>query len=249
MTQARNGAVVANPAVPLGPEPLLDVDDVSCVLGGVRALSEVTMHIAPGELVGIIGPNGAGKTTLFNVVTGFVAATSGEVRWGGAPLRGGRAHRVARSGLVRTFQNVGGFTGLTVAENLELATRGRDGAAVRRVEDLLHLADVRDTLVEDCSLATRKLVGIAMALVRTPRLLLLDEPLAGLDDTDRDRVTSLIEQVHDSGVTVCMVEHDIGRTLRLADRIVVLDAGRLVATGTPADLARDDVLARNYLSS
>jgi branched-chain amino acid transport system ATP-binding protein len=229
--------------------PLLDVDDVSCVLGGVRALSEVTMRIAPGELLAIVGPNGAGKTTLFNVVTGFVQATSGEVRWEGVPLRGRRAHHVARSGLVRTFQNVGGFTGLTVAENLELASRGRDAPATARVEELLHLGDVRDRLVEDCGLATRKLVGIAMALVRSPRLLLLDEPLAGLDDADRDRVTALIRQVHDSGVTVCMVEHDIGRTVALADRIVVLDAGRLVASGAPEQLARDAVLAGTYLTA
>lgn len=230
-------------------ETVLDVDDVSCVLGGVRALSEVSMQVRTGELVAVIGPNGAGKTTLFNVVTGFIPATTGEVRWAGGTLHKPRAHRLARSGLVRTFQNVGGFTGLTVAENLDVATRGRAPDAVARVLDQLHLGEVRDRMVEETGLATRKLVGIAMALVREPRLLLLDEPLAGLDDNDRDRVTAVIARVHDSGVTVCMVEHDIGRTMQLADRVVVLDAGRKVAEGTPAELAHDDVLATTYLSA
>lgn len=227
---------------------LLELRGVSVTVGGVQILADVDLSVHDDEVVGVIGPNGAGKTTLFNTVTGFLRPTSGEVDWLGEPITRLPAHRIARRGLVRTFQNVGGFADLTVERNLLLATRGRDRDVLREVRDLLELEPYWNTPVGDCSLATRKLVGIAVAVVRRPRLLLLDEPLAGLDRTDRDHVVEMVRKVHAEGVAICLIEHDIARTRQLADRLVVLDTGRKVADGHPDEVLGRPELAETYLA-
>ncbi len=227
---------------------LLELRGVSVSGGGVQILADVDLGVHDDEVVGVIGPNGAGKTTLFNTVTGFLRPTSGEVDWLGEPITRLPAHRIARRGLVRTFQNVGGFADLTVERNLLLATRGRDRDVLREVRDLLELEPYWNTPVGDCSLATRKLVGIAVAVVRRPRLLLLDEPLAGLDRTDRDHVVEMVRKVHAEGVAICLIEHDIARTRQLADRLVVLDTGRKVADGHPDEVLGRPELAETYLA-
>lgn len=227
---------------------LLELRGVSVTVGGVQILADVDLSVHDDEVVGVIGPNGAGKTTLFNTVTGFLRPTSGEVDWLGEPITRLPAHRIARRGLVRTFQNVGGFADLTVERNLLLATRGRDRDVLREVRDLLELEPYWNTPVGDCSLATRKLVGIAVAVVRRPRLLLLDEPLAGLDRTDRDHVVEMVRKVHAEGAAICLIEHDIARTRQLADRLVVLDTGRKVADGHPDEVLGRPELAETYLA-
>jgi branched-chain amino acid transport system ATP-binding protein len=226
---------------------LLSVRDVSLTIGGVDILRGIDLVVEQEEAVGIIGPNGAGKTSLFNVVTGFMRCTGGEVVFDGRSLAGVPPHRVPRLGLVRTFQNVGGFGDLTVAANLELASRGRDAAATADAVELLGLAPFLKTRVTSCSLATRKLVGIALAVVQRPRLLFLDEPLAGLDSDDRDHVVEMVRRVHATGVTVCLIEHDIPRTRALVGRLIVLDAGTKVADGHPDEIAARGDLAKAYL--
>lgn len=227
---------------------MLSVRQVTKEFGGIRAVDACSFEVERASITGLIGPNGAGKTTLFNTVTGFLRPTSGEVDWLGEPITRLPAHRIARRGLVRTFQNVGGFADLTVERNLLLATRGRDRDVLREVRDLLELEPYWNTPVGDCSLATRKLVGIAVAVVRRPRLLLLDEPLAGLDRTDRDHVVEMVRKVHAEGVAICLIEHDIARTRQLADRLVVLDTGRKVADGHPDEVLGRPELAETYLA-
>ncbi|MCW2793526.1 MAG: amino acid/amide transporter ATP-binding protein 1, family [Nocardioides sp.] len=228
--------------------PVLELRDVSVRIGGVQILSDVDMVVGEGECVGVIGPNGAGKTTLFNVTSGFMRPTTGTVLLGGSRIDGVRPHRVARLGMVRTFQNVGGFGDLTVRQNLVLATRGRHEGRIEQAGALLSLDGSWDIAVKDCSLATRKLVGIAVAIVREPRVLLLDEPLAGLATEDRDHVVEMIRRVHTEGTTICLIEHDIRRTRALVDRLLVLDAGRKVAEGSPEELGARNDLVEAYLS-
>lgn len=229
-------------------EVVLGLRDITVQIGGVDILQEIHLDVSAGECVGIIGPNGAGKTTLFNVATGYLRPTSGAVLLDGRRVDGTRPHHIARLGLVRTFQNVGGFGDLTVRQNLVLATRGRGQERIDRVGVLLGLDADWSRMVKDCSLATRKLVGIAVAIVRDPRVLLLDEPLAGLATEDRDHVVEMVRRVHLSGTTICLIEHDIRRTRALVDRLLVLDAGRAVAEGTPSELAARPDLAEAYLS-
>lgn len=228
--------------------PVLELRDVSLAIGGVHILTDISIAIEQGSCLGIIGPNGAGKTTLFNIASGFMKPTAGEVRLDDQPITGVAPHKVTRRGLVRTFQNVGGFGELTVRENLELATRGRDADAVEKVSELLGLRDDWNVLVKDCSLASRKLVGIGVAVVRRPRVLLLDEPLAGLATDDRDHVVQMIKRVHADGTTLALIEHDIARTRALVDRLVVLDAGEKVADGSPQELAQRSDVMEAYLS-
>jgi branched-chain amino acid transport system ATP-binding protein len=215
---------------------LLEVRGVSCTLGGVRAVDDVSVGIAEGSISGVLGPNGAGKTTLFNTITRFARIDRGEVLWDGTPIQRWRPSKVANSGLTRTFQNAGGFGDMTVRENLALAGRRNESADIDWISALLGLGPDLDRRVESCSLATRKLVGIAMAMVRRPRMLLLDEPLAGLDLEDRDSVVESIRLVHQQGVTILLIEHDVDRVLALADQIIILDVGAKVADGAPHEL-------------
>ncbi|MBI2245484.1 MAG: ATP-binding cassette domain-containing protein [Nocardioides sp.] len=247
MSTSTTGPVVEPSVVP-SVEPVLELHGITVRLGGVEVLADIDLTVRRGDCVGIIGPNGAGKTTLFNVASGFMPTTEGDVRLQGRPINGVKPHRIARRGLVRTFQNVGGFGDLSVADNMELATRGRAPDRVARVGAMLGLTDSWQTLVKDCSLATRKLVGIAIAVVREPTVLLLDEPLAGLATEDRDHVVEMIRRVHAAGTTICLIEHDIGRTRALVDRLVVLDAGRKIAEATPDELAARPDIVEDYLT-
>jgi len=217
-------------------------------MGGVRAVRDVSLFCDDGDMLGIIGPNGAGKTTLFNAICGFVRPDAGSsIRWSGREITGWRPERIARTRLLRTFQNGGGVLGLTVRENLELAARDRRSPRLAPVLERLRLTDQAERPVADCSLATRKLVGIAQAVVRDPVLLMLDEPLAGLDHTDREAVVDVIRDVHAGGVTVIFIEHDIERTLRLATRIVILDTGEKIADGLASAVSSQDDFHRAYL--
>lgn len=229
--------------------PLLEVNGVCCTLGGVRAVDDVSMSVEEGSISGILGPNGAGKTTLFNTITRFVPIDCGDVVFAGTPIRRWRPSRVANSGLARTFQNVGGFGDMTVAENLALARRRTESADITWIVNLLGLEDVLDKSVTSCSLATRKMVGIAMAMVRRPRMLLLDEPLAGLDLEDRDNVVDSIRKVHRQGVTILLIEHDVDRVLGLANHIVILDVGVKVADGSPDELMGKTELRDVYMKA
>ena len=208
--------------------PLLRVRHLSVSLGGVRAVQNFDIDIEPGDSVAMFGPNGAGKTTVFNAITRFVRCSpDSSIEWRGQRVEKSKPFQLARSGLVRTFQNTAGVRDLNVVSNLLAASRGRDDL-VEEIIGMLGLESVQGAELATCGLATRKLVSIGMALVCSPELLLLDEPLAGLDPRDRGGVMSALQRVHASGVAIFLIEHDIGRAMDFCSRVVVLDNGKKV---------------------
>jgi branched-chain amino acid transport system ATP-binding protein len=217
---------------------------VSVSFGGVRAVAGVDMEIEPGELVGLIGPNGAGKTTFIDAVTGFVRY-EGSVRLGDAPLDGLAPHVRAQRGLARTWQTVELFDDLTVRENLTVAA-GK-GASVDADLELLDLKSAAESMPWELTQAERKRAGIGRALVARPRLLLLDEPAAGLDVRQSQELGEMLPGIARTGTAVLLVDHDMGLVLSVCDRVVVLDAGAVIAQGTPAEIRGDDRVIAAYL--
>ena len=232
--------------------------------GAVRALAEVDLEVNPGQLVGLIGPNGAGKTTLIDAVTGFVPAR-GEVLLEQRSIRGMQAHHRARLGLARTWQTIELFDDLSVRENLTVATRrstarasvgevllGRPPRTEMLAEDALKLLELEaaaDKMPSELSQGQRKLVGIARALASKPRLVLLDEPAAGLDPTESEDLGQRLRGVTDAGLPALLVDHDMSLVLGICDYIYVLDFGRLIAEGTPEQVRRDPNVLAAYLGS
>ncbi len=225
---------------------LLDVQGLDVRFGGVHAVAEVDLAVAPGELVGLIGPNGAGKTTVIDALTGFVPAR-GTVHFDGRALDGQAPHHRSRAGLVRTWQSLELFDDLTVAENLSVA--GGEGGAVDDALAAMGLDDVADRLPTQLSQGRRKLVGVARALASGPLLLLLDEPAAGLDSDESQALGRRIRQLADDGLAVLLVDHDMALVLGVSDRVVVLDRGRIIADGTPDDVRADDGVVAAYLGA
>ena len=250
----------------------LTLRDVSVHFGGLVALDAVSLRVRPGRIVGVIGPNGAGKTTLFNAICGFVAPTSGEITLDGRPLRV-RPHRLTRLGIARTLQGIGHFAGLCVLENVmvgaEHHARAGFGAALlglpRSDRDERRLRDEAMAALRECGVdgyaeaapgdlpyAVRKRVALARALVARPRLLLLDEPAGGLGAEEIDTLTTLIRGLPgrtDRPCSVLLVEHHMDLVMAVCDEIVVLDFGRVVATGSPADVRDDPAVTEAYLST
>jgi branched-chain amino acid transport system ATP-binding protein len=242
---------------------LLEVEGLRVVFGGVAAVDDVSFTIEEGSLVGLIGPNGAGKTSCIEALTGYVPPASGTVRFLGRDLTGIPPHRRARAGLVRTFQAVELFDDLTVRDNLRAAANRRnvwtslrdlvapswhgDESAIDWALDVVGLADVADALPSELSQGQRKLAGVARALACRPRLLLLDEPAAGLDGTETAVLGQRLRDVVSDGVTILLVDHDMGLVLGTCDQIVVLDFGRVIAQGTPDQIRRDDGVVAAYL--
>ncbi len=239
---------------------LLDVDRLRVSFGGVVAVDDVSFAVEEGTLVGFIGPNGAGKTTCIEALTGYLPQATGRVVFDGHDVSGLAPHRRARLGLVRTFQAVELFDDLTVRENLRAAGNRRtwwqslgdlfaprwhdDESAIEAALELLGLTDVADELPTQLPQGKRKLAGVARALACRPRLLLLDEPAAGLDTNESVELGERLRTVVDSGVTVLLVDHDMGLVLGSCDHVVVLDFGRVIAEGAPEHVrANADVIA------
>jgi len=242
---------------------LLAVEDIHVTFGGVTALDHVTFDVADGELLGLIGPNGAGKTTCIEALTGYLPDAQGRVKFNGHDLRGLPPHRRARLGLVRTFQAIELFEDLTVRENLAAAANRRtwwqslvdlvlprwsaDESAIDDALQVLGLTDAADALPPELPQGRRKLVGVARALACRPRLLLLDEPAAGLDTNESLELGERLRAVTRSGVTVLLVDHDMGLVLGVCDRVVVLDFGRVITQGSPDEIRRNHDVIAAYL--
>jgi branched-chain amino acid transport system ATP-binding protein len=234
--------------------PLLALDRVSVAFGSVAALAEVSFSVARGEVVGIIGPNGAGKTSLFNCISGFAKQDAGSIRYDGAVIDHLPPHRRARLGIGRSFQNMALFEQLSAFDNIRIgAENGRPGPrrsynTARQLIDEFGLSGLELQPVARLSTGLRKRVEIARALASGPRLLLLDEPTAGINTSDGDQIMSAIAGVRDAeGMAVLLVEHDVSVVMKRCDRLVVLDFGRVIADGLPADIAASRTVQNAYL--
>jgi branched-chain amino acid transport system ATP-binding protein len=231
---------------------ILDVRAVSRRFGGLQALSNVTFSVSQGEIVGVIGPNGAGKTTLFSTLMGLIRPDSGSVTLNGKLLAGLKPHKVAALGMTKTFQNVALFAESSVLDNVLTAGLLRHGVEAARGEalkclDRVGLQDVAHKLAGDLSFPERARVELARALCTAPRVLLLDEVMAALNHAEMAEIMRLIRSLRDDGVTLLVVEHHMRAIMNVCDRIIVLNFGRLLADGTPNQVASDPAVIEAYL--
>jgi branched-chain amino acid transport system ATP-binding protein len=238
------------------PGSTLGCTGLSVHFGGVKAVDEVDFCLVQGEIVGLIGPNGAGKSTLVNAVTGFQRPTSGSVRLGSCDITGWSSRRRVRTGLVRTFQAVRLFTGLTVLDNLVSGALGV-GLSPRRaterateIAEALNLADLLTRSAASLPHGVERRVGIARALTTRPRFLMLDEPAAGLNEAESDELGDLLHTLRDRfGCGVCLIEHDMRLVMSRCERIQVLDSGRTIAEGTPDEIQNAPEVIAAYLGA
>jgi branched-chain amino acid transport system ATP-binding protein len=241
--------------VSAAPPPLLATRALSKSFGGLRAVDGVDLELAQGEILGVIGPNGAGKTTLFSLIAGSLAPTSGEVFLSGHRVSGQPAHRIVRAGIVRTHQIVRPFPNLTVAENVAVGAihgawraTGNPRARAAEILEFVGLAERAATAPGSLTLAARKRLELARALATVPRVLMLDEVVAGLNPAEAMKLTALIRRIRDErGVSVIMIEHVMPAVMSLSDRVAVLDHGKKIAEGTPGEVVANPRVVEAYL--
>lgn len=251
--------------------PALSLDGVSLKFAGVTALRDVSFDVRPGELFSVIGPNGAGKTSLFNCISGVYQPQHGRISVSGTDITGWRPHRVAKARVARTFQNVEVFPTMTVLENLMLGRYNhlRSGllrgalfvgpaareevanrARIEEIVELLEIEHLRHSLVGSLPHGVRKRVELGRALAMDPVLLLLDEPVAGMNQEETEDMVRFVLDVHDElDMTIVLVEHDMGVVMDVSDRVAVLDFGQLIAVGPPAEIATNEAVVASYLGA
>jgi branched-chain amino acid transport system ATP-binding protein len=247
--------------------PLLDVRGATKRFGRLAVLKDLSFDVEAGAIDGVIGPNGAGKSTLFNLITGVYRPDSGEIRFDGARIDGWRADRIVRAGIARTFQNLRLFGHLDAIENVLIGEHSRLHASLpaslfhtpgerreerharERARELLAAVGLHDTERFACNLpyGAQRRLEIARALASEPKLLLLDEPAAGMNPTEKEELATLIRAIRDRGVTVLLIEHDMGLVMRLCERITVLDYGEKIAEGDAASVRADPRVIEAYL--
>jgi branched-chain amino acid transport system ATP-binding protein len=269
VTKSHESNVVAISQESAAPAALLSVQNLSMRFGGIVALDNVSFQITRGRICGLIGPNGAGKTTLFNCLSRLYIAQSGDIHFDGRPLSSVARHQIAELGIGRTFQNLALFGTMTVLENVMIGTHAiaRGGFVVNglglpfaksqerlireRAMNLIEefaLTDFAQTPVRNLPFGTQKRVELARALALKPKLLLLDEPAAGLNHEEVDALRAEIQAIRDRrGVTVLLVEHHMSLVMRVSDQVVALDFGRVIADGTPAEVRENREVIRAYL--
>jgi len=232
---------------------MLEVHEISKFFGGNPALQHVSFRIDKGEVVGLIGPNGSGKTTLFNVVTGFLRSKTGSIRFDGKNISRMKPEDICFLGLCRTFQITKPFSNIPVLKNVMIGALVREKSlkgARKKAEEVLEfvgMQDKKDVLGKSLTIADRKRLEIARGLATSPRLFLLDEVMAGLTPSELQEIMALIRKMVDSGITLFVIEHIMAAMMNLAERIIVLDHGEIIAQGEPAEIACDPNCIKAYL--